>query len=145
MEIDNVINIIQAINKIDLNDEKDIELNNNNDGINSESKDIKDDIGNNSSNDEMRDKDSSLSQNSDYKIIDIDEDSDENVDNKIPNLFERLLMDKHNIKYQDIIKEVINKKNYKRSEIENDDDLSDNLLKETFNKIEKVKSIYPKD
>ena len=145
MEIDNVINIIQAINKIDLNDEKDIELNNNNDGINSESKDIKDDIGNNSSNDEMRDKDSSLSQNSDYKIIDIDEDFDENVDNKIPNLFERLLMDKHNIKYQDIIKEVINKKNYKRSEIENDDDLSDNLLKETFNKIEKVKSIYPKD
>ena len=93
----------------------------------------------------MRDKDSSLSQNSDYKIIDIDEDSDENVDNKIPNLFERLLMDKHNIKYQDIIKEVINKKNYKRSEIENDDELSDNLLKETFNKIEKVKFIYPKD
>ena len=145
MEIDNVINIIQAINKIDLNDEKDIELNNNNDGINSESKDIKDDIGNYSSNDEMRDKDSRVSQNSDNEIMDIDEDFDENVDNKIPNLFERLLMDKHNIKYQDIIKEVINKKNYKRSEIENDDDLSDNLLKETFNKIEKVKSIYPKD
>ena len=67
------------------------------------------------------------------------------MNNKIPNFFERLLMDKHNINYQDIIKEVINKKNYTRSEIENDDDLSDNLLKETFNKIEKVKSIYPKD
>ena len=102
MEIDNVINIIQAINKIDLNDEKDIELNNNNDGINSESKDIKDDIGNYSSNDEMRDKDSRVSQNSDNEIMDIDEDFDENVDNKIPNLFEGLLMDKYNIKYQDI-------------------------------------------
>ena len=56
-------------------------------------------------------------------------------------MFERLLKDKHNLKYKEIMKEVINKKNYKRDEIENDDDLSDILMKETFNKNKKVRFI----
>ena len=110
MEINNVINIIHAINKSDLKNEKDIELNNNNDDFNNESKNIKDDIGNNSSNDEMRDKDSSVSQNSDNENMDNAEDDDEIVDYKIPKQFERLLKDKLNLKYKNIIKEVINKK-----------------------------------
>ncbi len=54
----------------------------------------------------MRDKDSSISQNSNNEDIGNAEDDDENVDIKIPNLLERLLKDKHNLKYQDIIKEV---------------------------------------
>ena len=38
----------------------------------------------------MRDKDSSVSQNSDNENMDNAEDVDKNVDNKIPNFFERI-------------------------------------------------------
>ena len=44
MEINNVINIIQAINKIDLNDKIDIKLNCNEDDLNNESKNNKNDL-----------------------------------------------------------------------------------------------------
>ena len=46
MEINNVINIIQAINKIDLNEKIDIKLNFNEEDFNNESKNNKNDIDN---------------------------------------------------------------------------------------------------
>ena len=46
MEINNVINIIQAINKIDLNEKNYIKLNFNEEDFNNESKNNKNDIDN---------------------------------------------------------------------------------------------------
>ena len=54
MEINNVINIIQAINKIDLNEKIDIKLNFNEEDFNNESKNNKNDIDNKFSEDDFQ-------------------------------------------------------------------------------------------
>ena len=125
MESDNIINIIKAINKMDINEkleneenlpEKDISLNNN-DEINN--------VNNSFDNNEIE----VLSLESDNNPSDDEEHDDNNLNDseneqyKIPNLFERLLQNKNNIKYKELIRDVIVKKNYKRAEMINDDDL----------------------
>ena len=65
---------------------------------------------------------------------------------KIANLFERLIINKNNIKFKELIKESIVKTIKKRENIENDDDLEfiENLIKKEYNKNKKVKMHYPK-
>ena len=55
-----------------------------------------------------------------------------------------MLQNKNNIKYKELIKDAIVKKNNKGLELENDDDLKfiENPVKKKFNK--KVKIKYPK-
>ena len=45
--------------------------------------------------------------------MDINEDVAENDGDKIPNLYERVLMNKNNLKYKELINEVTEKKNLK--------------------------------
>ena len=146
MESDNIINIIKAINKMDINEkleneenlpEKDISLNNY-DEINN--------VNNSFDNNEIE----VLSLESDNNPSDDEENDDNNLNDseneqyKIPNLFERLLQNKNNIKYKELIKDVIVKKNYKRSEMINDDDLK-NIENEVKNTVcKKVNIKYPK-
>ena len=84
----------------------------------------------------------------DKEIEDVADNTDKNeVDDEslanfnILNLYDRLLNDKKFLNYKDLIRDLKKRKNYKRSEIENDDDIK-NAPKIT-NK--KVKMRYPKN
>ena len=111
MESDNIINIIKAINKMDINEkieneknlpEKDRSLNNddeinnvNNSFENKEIEVLSIESDNNSSDDEEHDNNNlNDSENEQYKI---------------PNLFGTLLQNKNNIKYKELIKDAYSK------------------------------------
>ena len=141
MEINNVINKIQTINKIDSNDKIDIKLNSNEDDLNNEPKNNKNDLNNNCLEDDLSE--NSSDQSHEEEELDNNEDVVENDEDKIPNLYERILMDKNNLKYKELINKV--KKNFKRNEMQNDNDLSDILKNIDINKKEIVKITYPKD
>ncbi len=102
-------------------------------------------LGNFCSEDDLSENSSDQSHNSEEEELDNNEDVVENDEDKNPNLYERILMDKNNLKYKELIKEVTNKKKFKRNEMQNDNDLSDILKNIDINKKEKVKFTYPKD
>ena len=54
-------------------------------------------------------------------------------------------MNKNNLKYKELINEITEKKKFKRSEMQDDNDLSDILKNKDINKKKKVKFTYPKD
>ena len=145
MEINNVINIIQAINKIDLNEKIYIKLNFNEEDFNNESINNKNDIDYKFSEDDLSEDYSDQYHNSEDEQLDNNEDVAENDGDKIPNLYERVLMNKNNLKYKELIKEITEKKKFKRSEMPNDNDLSNILKNKDINKKKKVKFTYPKD
>ena len=61
---------------------------------------------------------------------------------KIPNLFEKLLINNKNLREKELIRQQM-KKSYKRKLMENDDDLEECAKFSKINKKEKKKYKYP--